>query len=76
MDLGDHDLRTVSETKNQFVRVQTIVPHVQYEPIRKDLALLKLAYPVRLDKKNIRTVCLPSDAGKINQFLQKVTIVS
>ncbi|CAG7822393.1 unnamed protein product [Allacma fusca] len=59
VDLGDHDIRTVSETRNQILRVAKIVPNVQYEPIRRDIALIKLAQRVRITGKTIRPVCLP-----------------
>lgn len=58
MDLGDHDLRTTKETKNLVSRVSKIVPNVQNEGVRNDIALIKLATKIPLGK-TMRPVCLP-----------------
>jgi hypothetical protein len=65
VNLGDHDLRTVSESKNKVYKVETIVPNIQHELVEQDIALIKLKSKVEFTKA-IRPVCLPeaSDAGK------------
>jgi hypothetical protein len=38
VDLGDHDLKTVSETRNLVVKVSKIVPNLKYEDVHNDIA--------------------------------------
>lgn len=38
VDLGDHDLKTMRETKNVVARVSQIVPNIYYADVHNDIA--------------------------------------
>ncbi|CAG7734699.1 unnamed protein product, partial [Allacma fusca] len=66
ISIGDHDLKTKSETNSEIRRVSRIIVHASYNTrsLENDIALLQLDSPVEYNK-NIGPVCLPlNHAGK------------
>ncbi|CAG7824175.1 unnamed protein product, partial [Allacma fusca] len=60
VDVGDHDLASLTETKITVVEVESVRQHENYNrrSLNNDISLLKLKTPVQFDDK-ISPVCLP-----------------
>lgn len=68
--LGEYDISTVNDCDKdkclepvQDIDVEERIKHPKYDPRKKinDIALLKLKTAADVSKKNVKTICLPTE---------------